>query len=134
MEKACQSNRGGKIDMNIVWTLTGPWKNHRWRYMFKDLSSHKEITNVFPIERSYDFLTYPLRGWKGTLSYPLPLIKSINAKLHIVRYPLLIPERFGLHNIQARWLKPLMSLTRPDITFVSSPFHIPIALKQVVVR
>ena len=114
--------------MNIAWTLTGPWKGHRWRYMFKDLTTHKEINNVFPIERSYDILTYPIRGWKRNLTPPIPLLTSVDPKLHIVRYPLLFPEKFGMHYLQARWLKPIISLIRPDVMFISSPFHIPLAL------
>ena len=114
--------------MKIVWSLTDKWDNHACRHMFYDLSTHKEISSIFTIERSYDILTYPLRGWKKKLPPPIPMVKDINHKLHIIRYPLLMPERFGIHALQAHWLKPIISLTKPDVTIVSSPFHIPLAL------
>ncbi len=114
--------------MNILWTLTGPWKHHRWQRMFLDLSKHYEVNNIYVIERSYDILTYPLRGWTKKLTPPIPLSLPVNPKLTIVRYPMLYPERFDHMKLLTKWLLPVISHLKPDIAILSSPLHIPWAL------
>ena len=114
--------------MKVLWTLTGPWKGHRWQRMFLDLSTHKEISHIYVIERSYDLITYPIRGLNGQLPPPIPLIKPINPKLTIIRYPLLYPEKLFSPYLLSKWLKSIISFIKPDVGVLSSPFHIPWAM------
>ncbi|UZN22737.1 glycosyltransferase [bacterium 3DAC] len=117
--------------MKVLWTLTGPWEGHRWQRMFLDLSTHNEIQHVYVIERSYDILTYPIRGMQRQLPPPIPIKKDINKKLSVIRFPLLYPEKLFSTNLLVKWIKPIISYIKPDIGILVSPFHIPwaIALK-----
>lgn len=118
--------------MKILWTLTNPWKNHRWKEMFIDLSMHSEVTHVYVVERSYDILTYPIRGIKKVLPPPIPLLQPIHPKLTVIRFPLLYPEKLSANDYSMKlltnWLKPLFSYTRPSVSVIPSPYQIPIAM------
>jgi glycosyltransferase involved in cell wall biosynthesis len=79
------------------------------------------------IERCYDYLSWPLRGYQRKLPPPVPLLRidPDEENLLIMRYPLLWNEKLGGIKKLTKWVTPIIRAFNPDAMIVVSPFHSP---------